>query len=94
MRSDFGPFPFQSGIIMARFQSVEMTLYFQMSVNRGHSQLMMEAPPEFSTSAVISQIPGARFFFSFRIAADISSAVGGVESIEFYRLHHNWLAGS
>ena len=28
------------------------------------------------------QIPGARFVFSFRIAADISSAVGGVESIE------------
>ena len=55
---------------MAKFQSVGMTLYFQMSVKRG------------SSSAVISHIPGARFFFSFRIAADIPSAVGGVESTE------------
>ena len=29
-----------------------------------------------------AKIPAARFFFSFRIAADISSAVGGVESTE------------
>ena len=31
---------------------------------------------------IIPQIPGARVFFSFRIAADISCAVGGVESTE------------
>ena len=42
---DFEPFPFQSGRIMAKFQSVGMTLYFQMSVKRGSSQLMMGAPP-------------------------------------------------
>ena len=80
-QSDFVPFPFQSGIIMAMFQSVGMTQHFQMSVKRGSSQLMIEAPPDFRSSAVMPQIPGARFVFSFRIAADISSAVGGVESI-------------
>ena len=69
----FGPFPFQSGRIMARVQSMGMTLYFQMSVKRGSSQLMRR---------IIPHIPGARFFFSFRIAVDISSAVGGVESTE------------
>ena len=67
---------------MARFPSVGMTQYFQMSVKRGSSQLMTGPPPDLSSSAVIPQIPGARFFFSFRIAADISSAVGGVESNE------------
>ena len=68
---------------MARFQSVGMTLYFQISVKRGGTQLMMGAPPDVSSSAVvIPQISGARFFFSFRIAADISSAVGEVETIE------------
>ena len=76
------PFPFQSGRIMARFQSVGMTQYFQMSVKRGSSQLMAGAPPDLSSSAVIPQIPGATLFFSFRIAADISSDVGGVESTE------------
>ena len=65
-----------------KFQSVGVTLYFQMSVKRGSSQLMMGAPPDLSCSAVIPQIPGAQFFFSFRIAADISSAIGGLESIE------------
>ena len=59
-----------------------MTPYFQMSVKRGSSQLMMGAPPDLSSSAVTPQIPGARFFFSFRIAVDISSAVGGVKSTE------------
>ncbi len=82
VQSDFEPFPFQSGRIMARFQSVGMTQYLQMSVKRGSSQLMTGAPPDLSRSAVIPQIPGARFFFSFRIAADISSAVGGVKSTE------------
>ncbi len=53
-----------------------------MSVKRGSSQLMTEAPPDLCSSAVIPQIPGARFFFGFRVAADISSAVGGVESTE------------
>ena len=53
-----------------------------MSVKRGSSQLMIVAPPDLSSSAVIPHIPGARFFFSFRIAAVISSAVGGVESTE------------
>ena len=43
---------------------------------------MTGAPPDLSSSAVIPQIPGARVFFSFRIAADISCAVGGVESTE------------
>ena len=66
---------------MARFQSVGITQYFQMSVKRGSSQLMTGAPPDLSSSAVIPQIPGAPFF-SFRIAADISSAIGGVESTE------------
>ena len=37
---------------------------------------------DLSSTAVIPQIPGGRFFFSFRIAAVISSAVGGVESTE------------
>ena len=32
VQSDFGPFPFQSGRIMAMFQSVGMTQYFQMRV--------------------------------------------------------------
>ena len=82
VQSDFEPFPFQSGRIKAKLQSVGMTLYFQMSVKRGSSQLMIGAPPDFRSSAVIPQIPGARFFFSFRIAAVISSAVGGVESNE------------
>ena len=82
VQSDFAPFPFQSGRIMARFQSVGMTQYFHMSVKRGSSQLMTGAPPDLSSSAVIPQIPGALLFFSFRIAADISSAVGGVESTE------------
>ena len=82
VQSDFEPFPFQSGRIKAKLQSVGMTLYFQMSVKRGSSQLMIGAPPDFRSSAVIPQIPGARFFFSFRIAAVISSAVGGVESTE------------
>ena len=67
---------------MAKFQSVGMTLYFQMSVKRGSSQLMMGAPPDLSSSAVKPHIPGARFSFSFRIAAVISSAVGGVEWTE------------
>ena len=40
VQSDFEPFPFHSAIIMARFQSVGMTQYFQMSVKRGSSQLM------------------------------------------------------
>ena len=71
VQSDVEPFPFQSGRIMARFQSVGITQYFQMSVKRGSSQLMTGAPPDLSSSAVIPQIPGARFFFSFRIAADI-----------------------
>ena len=78
--SDLDPFPFQSGRIMAKFQSVWMTLYFQMSVQRGSRQLMMGGST--CSSAVIPHIPGARFFFSFRIAADISSAVCGVESTE------------
>ena len=82
VQSDFGPFPFQSGRIMARLQSVGMTLYFQMSVKRGSCHLTMGVPPDFSRSAVMLQIPIARFFFSFRIAADISCAVGGVDSIE------------
>ena len=51
-------------------------------LNRGSRQLMTGAPRDLSRSAVIPQIAGARFFFSFRIAADISSAVGGVESTE------------
>ena len=79
-QSDFGTFPFQSGRIMAMFQSVGMTQYFQMSVKRGSSQLMIGAPPDFRSSAVMPQIPGARVVFSFPIAADISSAVGVVES--------------
>ena len=37
VQSDFEPFPFQSGRIMARFQSVKMKLYFQMSVKRRSS---------------------------------------------------------
>ena len=82
VQSDFEPFPFQSGIITARFQSVGMTPYFQMNVKRGSSQLMTGSPPDLSISAVIPHIPGARFFFSFRIAADISYVVGGVESTE------------
>ena len=53
-----------------------------MSVKRGSSQLMMGDTPDLSSSAVIPQIPGARFFFSFRIASDITSAVDGVESTE------------
>ena len=67
---------------MARFQSVGMIQYFQMSVKRGSSQMMTGAPPDLSRSDVIPQIPGARFFFRFRITADISSAIGGVESTE------------
>ena len=67
---------------MARFQSVGMTQCFQMSVKRGSSHLMMGALLDFRSSAVMPQIPGARFVFIFRIAADISSAVGWVESIE------------
>ena len=51
---------------------------FQMSVKRGSSQLMAGAPPDFVSSAVMPQIPRARFVFCFRIAAYISSAVGGV----------------
>ena len=82
VQSDFEPFTFQSGRIMARFHSVGMTQYFQMSVKRGSNPLKTGVPPDLSSSAVIQQIPGARFFFSFRIAADISSAVGGVESTE------------
>ena len=46
VQSDFEPFPFQSGRIMASFQSVGMTQYFQMSVKRGSRQLMTGAPPE------------------------------------------------
>ena len=53
-----------------------------MSVKRGSSQLMIGAPPDFRSSALMPQIPRPRFVFSFRIAADISSDVGGVESIE------------
>ena len=34
VQSDFEPFPFQSGIIMVRFQSVGMPQYFQMSMNK------------------------------------------------------------
>ena len=67
---------------MVRFQSVGMRQYFQISVKIGSSQLMTGAPHDFSSFVVISQVPGARFFFSFRIAADISFAVGGVESTE------------
>ena len=67
---------------MARFQSVGMTQYFQMSVKRGSSQLMTGVPPDLSSSTLIPQITGARLFFSFRIAADISSAVGGLQSTE------------
>ena len=52
VQSDFEPFPFQSGRIMARFQSVGITQYFQMSVKRGSSQLMTGAPPDLSSSAV------------------------------------------
>ena len=46
---------------MARFQSVGMTQYFQMSVKRGSSQLMTGAPPDLISSAVTPQIPGALF---------------------------------
>ena len=60
LQSDFEPFPFQSGRIMARFQSVGMPLYFQMSVKRGSSQLMMGTPPDLSSSAVIPQIPAIK----------------------------------
>ena len=90
MQSDFGPFPFQSGIIMARFQSVGMTQCFQMSMKRGNSQVMMGAPPDVRSSAVMPQIPGARFVFSFRIAADISSAVGGVAPVGSFG-HDDWI---
>ena len=47
VQSDFEPFPFQSGRIMARFHSVKMTQYFQMSVKRGSlsMQLVTGAPP-------------------------------------------------
>ena len=62
---------------MVRFQSVGMRQYFQISVKIGSSQLMTGAPHDFSISVVISQIPGARFFFSFRIAADISLPLVG-----------------
>ena len=82
VQSDFELVPFQSGRIMARFQSVGMAQYFQMSAKRGSSQLMTEAPSDLSSSVVMPHIPGARFFFSFRIAADISSAVVRVESTE------------
>ena len=64
--SAFGPFPFQRGTIMARFQSVGMTQYFQMSVKRGRSQLMIGAPPLFRSSAVMPQIPGARVVFGLQ----------------------------
>ena len=46
VQSDFEPCPLQSGIIMARFQSVGMTQYFQMRVKRGSSQLMTGAQPD------------------------------------------------
>ena len=39
-QSDSVPFPFQSGRIMARFESVGMTQYFQISVKRGSTQLI------------------------------------------------------
>ena len=44
----------------------------------------MGAPPGFRSSAVMPQVPGARFFFSFCIAAEISllPSIGGVDSIE------------
>ena len=83
---DLAHFPFQSGSIMARFQSVGKTQYFQMTVKRGSSQLITGAPSDFRSSAVMPQIPGARFFFNFWMAADISFATGGVESIEWYGL--------
>ena len=43
VQSDFEPFPFQSGRIMARSVG--------MSVKRGSSQLMTGAPPDLSSSA-------------------------------------------
>ena len=61
-----------------------MTRCFHMSVKRGSSQLMIGDPPDFRSLAVMPQIPGARIVFSFRIATDISSAVGWVESTEGY----------
>ena len=39
--SGVGPFPFQRGIIMTRFQTVGMIQCFHMSVKRGSSQLIM-----------------------------------------------------
>ena len=49
VQSDFELFPFQSGRIMARFQSVGIIQYFQMSVKRGSSQLMTGVPPDLSS---------------------------------------------
>ena len=80
VQPDFEPFPFQGGRIMARFHTVGMPQYFQMSVKRGSSQLMTGAPPDLSNSAVIPHIPGARFFFSFRIAACYAAVPGGLIS--------------
>ena len=65
VQSDFEPFPFQGGRIVAKFQSVGMTLYFEMSVKRVSGQLMMGAPPDLSSSAVITHITGARFSSAF-----------------------------
>ena len=48
---------------MARFQSVGITQYFQMSVKRGSGQLMTGAPPDLSSSAVIDS--GSSVFFQF-----------------------------
>ena len=67
VQSDFEPFPFQSGRIMAKFQSVGMTLYFQMSVKRGSSQLMMGAPPElfrYGISGTLFPVPYGIILFS------------------------------
>ena len=52
-------FPFHCGRLMARFQSVGMTHYFHTIVKRGTIQLIMGAPPDFRSSAVMLQIPGA-----------------------------------
>ena len=50
---------------MAMFQSVGMTQYFQMSVKRGSSQLIMGAPLDFRSSAIMPQITVARLLLFF-----------------------------
>ena len=52
---------FQSGIVMGRFKSVGMAQYFNMSVKRGSSQLIIGAPHDFRRCAVMPHIPGAAF---------------------------------